>query len=351
MVKEQEIEEQALDALRACLREIPFLTIKEAQREFRQTGPALDQIVTLDLNGQETLLLVEVKNNGQPRQVRDAANEILRNRTAFPQAYGVFVAPYVSPQAADICRQEGIGYVDLAGNCRLSFGAIFVERQGRPNPFGQKRSLRSLYSPKAARVLRVLLEKPDRHWKLQDLAREAKVSLGQAYNVKELLADREWLLSEAGGLRLFQPAALLDEWAGNYDLKRNPLREYYSLLSIAEIESSVAQACRQEGVRYALAGFSAAERLAPFVRYQRAAAYIGSNVESIATRLSFKEVASGANVTLLTPYDEGVWYGVLEIGEVCVTSAIQTYLDLRSTRARGEEAAEFLRKQEIEKRW
>jgi hypothetical protein len=199
--------------------------------------------------------------------------------------------------------------------------------------------------------LRVLLEKPDRHWKLQDLAREAKVSLGQAYNVKELLADREWLLSEAGGLRLSQPAALLDEWAGNYDLKRNPLREYYSLLSIAEIESSVAQACRQEGVRYALAGFSAAERLAPFVRYQRAAAYIGSNVESIATRLSFKEVASGANVTLLTPYDEGVWYGVLEIGEVCVTSAIQTYLDLRSTRARGEEAAEFLRKQEIEKRW
>jgi hypothetical protein len=350
-VKPHEIEEQALDALRTCLKDIPFLKITEARREVQQTGPALDQLVTLDLNGQEMLLLVEVRSNGQPRQVRDAANQILRNKTALPQAYGVFVAPYVSPRAAEVCREAEIGYLDLAGNCRLSFGTVFVERRGHPNAFSQKRLLRSLYSPKATRVLRLLLERPDRIWKLQDLARSAKVSIGQAHNVKELLADHEWLRAEAGGLRLSQPAALLDEWAENYDVRRSPAREYYSPLPIGEIEASVAEACRQEGLRYALAGFSAAERLAPFVRYQRAAAYLERDVDAIAAKLSFKEVASGANVTLLTPYDEGVWHGVLDVDGLCVTSAIQTYLDLRSMRARGEEAAEFLRKQEIEKQW
>jgi hypothetical protein len=55
-------------------------------------------------------------------------------RTAVAGAYGILVAPYISPQSARLCVENGIGYVDLAGNCRLSFGSVYVERDGKPNP-------------------------------------------------------------------------------------------------------------------------------------------------------------------------------------------------------------------------
>jgi len=37
--------------------------------------------------------------------------------------------------------------------------------------------------------------------------------------------------------------------------------------------------------------------------------YIGYNGEDLLKQLGLKEVGSGANVTIFTPYDEGVFYG------------------------------------------
>lgn len=62
-------------------------------------------------------------------------------------------------------------------------------------------------------------------------------------------------------------------------------------------------------------------------------------------------MTSGPNVTLLEPYDEGVLYGMQEIDGTNVVSDIQLYLDLKSYKGRGEEAAEFLYEQQLRKLW
>jgi hypothetical protein len=49
-------------------------------------------------------------------------------------AYGIFIAPYISPDAGKICEDAGIGYLDLAGNCLLSFETIYIRQAGAPNP-------------------------------------------------------------------------------------------------------------------------------------------------------------------------------------------------------------------------
>ena len=123
--------------------------------------------------------------------------------------YGVFMAPYISSQSAAICEKAGIGYADLAGNCRLVFGQVYIERRDWPNPSIVKRELRSLFTPKASRILSVLLIDPKRSWKVLDLAREARVSLGQASNVKKLLEAREWVERSTKGLRLSHPEEVL----------------------------------------------------------------------------------------------------------------------------------------------
>lgn len=348
-MKETAMVEKAKKALLECLREVPFLRVQTVADEPRQAD--VDLLLEVNLGTRPTRLMVEVKTIGQPRIVRESINRLFRSKADYPDAYAVFVAPYISPQAAEICTKDGIGYLDLAGNCRLCFDQVFISKEGKPNAMAEKRDLRSLYSPRAERVLRVLLANSSKAWKVQPLAEEAKVSVGQVFNVKKLLADREWISAGDEGFLLTEPAKLLAEWEANYDPGRNEMKEYYSMRPIAELERLLGMACENQEIPYALAGFSSAARYAPMVRYQKAMAYVGENINGVALALELKSVTSGANVSLIVPYDEGVLYGAEKMGGTQVTSAIQTYLDLKQLKARGEEAAEFLKQQVIQPKW
>lgn len=350
-VDEKNIVEKVESSLRGCLQRVPFLEIEFMERELNAGDARIDIAATVRVAKQRQRLALEVKNNGQPRVARTAVYQLARVREKEPDIYGVFAAPYISPQAAEICIKEKMGYLDIAGNCRLTFGQVYIEQEGKPNPFAQKRDLRSLYSPKAARVLRVLLTDPKKPWRLQALAEEAKVSLGQIANVKSLLEDREWLKSPDAGLLLNDPESLLTEWSENFSSRKNITGNYYTLKSIAEIEADLAKTCEDEGIAYALTGFSGAARYAPSVRYQRAMAYVSRDVGKIAEILALKEVTSGANVTLFTPYDEGVLYGAEQIDGICIASPVQVYLDLLGVKGRGEEAAKAILDEVIRRSW
>ncbi len=80
-------------------------------------------------------------------------------------------------------------------------------------------------------------------------------------------------------------------------------------------------------------------------------AYVVGGLDDLAERLELKAVTSGANVNLITPYDDGVLYGAEAKGDGKVTSPVQTYLDLRQIKGRGEEAAAFLKQQVIQPSW
>ena len=150
---------------------------------------------------------------------------------------------------------------------------------------------------------------------------------------------------------LKQPEELLTDWAGNYSYRQNGVRDYFSMQKPAQLERALAEACGKRKVRYALTAFSAAERMAPMVRYQRVFAYVADGVEDLAKELELKEVPSGANVTILEPYDEGVFYGARAFDDVQAVSPIQAYLDLFSNKGRGEEAAEALLREVIRLQW
>ncbi len=348
---ETEILRKAENALRTSLEKVPFLKVTTVERSRTAADMGVDILATILVGQKQQVIIAEVKCNGQPRMVRTAAYQLQRYLKDNPKSYCMVVAPYISPKAADICAKEGIGYLDLAGNCRITFDQVFIQQEGNRNPFAQKRDLRSLYSPKAARVLRVLLNNPKRPWKVQPLADEASVSLGQVANVKSLLEDREWITSGDAGFLLSTPELLLAEWAETYDFRKNTARNYYTLKSVPEIEADLAFACESLGITYALTGFSAAARYAPSVRYQRVMAYATRDPEDIAGTLSLKEVSSGSNVTLLAPYDEGVLYGSQSIDGIRVAAPVQTYLDLLSIKGRGEEAASALLEGVIKKSW
>lgn len=350
-MRECERVQQAEQTLRRCLYEVPFLSITRMEKGARFGDGRVDLLATVRLPGGERRIAVEVKESAQPRQVREAANRLLRLRAYLPDAYFVVAAPYLSPRSAEICERDGIGYVDAAGNCRLSFGQVYIRREGNPNPAPQRRELRSLYAPKAARVLRVLLSAPARQWKMEPLAREAGVSLGQVANVKKLLADREWIRISPEGLSLAEPEALLQEWGSARSRRRLEGHDYYALEAPAEIEPRLAAICQQEGVRCALTGLAAAARYAPAARYQSVSMYLSGEMEYIAGLVGLKPVEGGANVRLLLPEDEGVFYDTAEYDGVPIVSPVQAYLDLQGAGGRSAEAAAALLEEVIRPAW
>lgn len=344
------MESDEADRLVEILRDVPFLAQATLKREPTRGDSRIDFALSLRSEDINRRLVCGIRTSGQPRIAREACLELRDYARSDERDYPVFIAPYISQTAAAVCGQYNVGYLDFAGNCRLAFDRIFIRKEGFPNPSSRKRDLRSLYSPKAERVLRVLLNAGPRNWRMQDLAKEASVSLGQVANVKSLLLDREWIESEPEGFRLRSldgaVMPLLTEWAANYRASRNRTNDFYSLKPIPEIESSIAS---QPGV--ALTSLGGAARLAPAVRYQRVTAYVSGDIAAVASAAGLKPVATGANVTLLAPYDDGVFYAASTIGGLQVVLPVQLYLDLSQTKGRGEEAANAILEEVIKPLW
>ncbi len=364
-MKETEVKYSILNRAKEIFNETGFLEVIQVVEDpsaidTERVGVALfrpDFGIRVRLaSGKIVDIMFEIKTNAQPRFVRTAVLNMKDIRSALQDSYCVLGAPYLSEASMKICREYGIGYLDLSGNSLLNFENVFIKTEGKPNPYASTRPLKNLFSPKSTRVLRVLLENPSREWYVKDMAEEVKISLGKASNVKQRLLDYEYAEEVPGQrqkkIRLTDPEKLLKDWADNYSYTDNRLFNYYSLENPREIEEKILSFCANTGVRCALTLTSADARLTHFLRgTARSYMYIEKPLEPAASYLGLKEVDSGENITLMVPYDEGVFYGIQEVDNLHIVSDIQLYLDLRSYKQRGKDAAQFLLDRRIKKEW
>ena len=300
-------------------------------------------------------LIFEIKTAGQPKYARTAISQLKEMVSKNINYYGVFASTFISNETRKICQENNTGFIDTAGNCFFNFDNVFLSVEGKLNPFPNKRPLKTLFYPKSSRALRVLLCNPKNAWFVKDLSTEASISLGQASLVKKKLLEEELIEElEVDGLKKFKlinPEKLLDEWVKNYNYNKNNAKNYYSLDDIKIIESNIVNYCNTKKIKYSFTLTSGASLVAPFLRYNRVFVYMLGNIEKIAKDLNFKEVSSGSNISILKPYDEGVFYNSQVINGINVVNNIQLYIDLINYKERGEEAAKFLYEQRIRKNW
>jgi len=339
------------DRLQGLLGKVPFIRLKGWRSDVQDGDSRPDLALNIAAGNERWRILVEVKGSGEPRLIRTATQRLRAALFGEQRAYPVIAAPYISESSGEICREAGVGFVDLAGNCRLAFGQIFIEHQNFPNPRLERRPLRSLFAAKASRVLRVLLDDVKRPWQVKTLALQAKVSIGLAFKVKQRLLDLEYGQEQDKGLRLTKPEELLRQWAAIYSYRKSEPVDCYGPGDPPALEEQLAHYCRSNNIQYALALFSAAARVAPFARYARGFSYVVTDPQGLAKDLGWKPVPSGANFTILRPYDEGLLYGVREVDDDVMVSNVQLYLDLAGYKGRGEEAAQFLLEQKLRPQW
>ena len=350
-MRELEVTDRIRERIGSFLNDIPFIELKRpiAQMPLEDVRP--DLLLEVMVGKRPSKIVIEMKSVGEPRQVRYAIQQLREYLARIENAYGVVAAPYISNDTARLCKENGVGYMDLAGNCFLNFDQVYIEQTNYPNTNVEKRRLRSLFTPRSSRVLRVMLVNPRRSWQVQELAREANVSLGLASRIKERLLDLEYAREEKRNILLNRPGELLDKWADNYSFRRNRLYDYFGFGEPKEIERRLAGYCQEREIPYALTLFSGAALVAPFTRYTRGFAYVGKGIRELAESVELKEVSSGPNFSILEPYDEGAFYGSRRIEGIEVACDVQLYLDLVGYKGRGEESAKFLLEQRIEPQW
>ncbi len=343
----------AAEALRLLLGQVPAIEHLDVQRpDTHSTGDDVDLVAVLDVSGRRRTLVFEVKANAEPRHVRLALlhlrDYVKRQATG---AVPVLIAPYLSAKAQALCREYDVGFIDLEGNAHLVFDGVFIDRQVASKPAVERRKLRSLFKPKSAQVLRVLLREPRRAWRVVELAETAGVSVGHVSNVRSGLLDREWAQVSTDGLFLGDPDALLDAWREAYEPPAGARHGFYTTLHGTSFETAVRELHPAEATGWtALASFSAAQWLAPYGRTGTQYFYAdAAGLDRLRSVLKLATASKGENVVVTELADPGLFRDSVEPapGVVC-TSPVQTYLDLVMAGERGSEAADHLRQERLQ---
>lgn len=356
-ITESEIIDQIAQKIKTLFEDKRFmniLSVNEFKRQNVDSNRVADLEMTLKLkSGRKYRFIFEIKSVGQPRYVRSAVNQLQSFLNKDKNSYGIIGAPYLSEESINICRDNNMGCVDLAGNCYVEFENIFIQVKGNPNPFMTTRGQKSLFAAKSTRILRVLLCQPAKKWKISELAKEAEVSLGQASNVKKKLLDDEYIIEdESKKFILKNPGPLFKKWSDNYSYRQNRIYNFYSSDALPQAEQRISEYFHLNNIKYAFTLTTGADIVHPFLRYKRIFLYLKSeNMKDVARELKWKTVETGPNITVLEPYDEGVFYGIQDIQNKKVVSDIQLYLDLRSYKERGAEAAEQIYNKRIKTKW
>jgi len=345
MLKSEEIRTQAGQRLRELFAKARSW---EESPDVR-IGNQKAHLVKFRLGDQEHTLVLEVCSLGQPRQIRAAVTRLGEIRRDMPGAYPLAVAVYIGPQSARLLENNNLGYLDLSGNCRIALENVLIEREGKRNVRPSTRPLRSLFAPRATRVVRALLAETVRVWRLEELAKAAAVSLGHAHNVVKRLHELAWIEhDDRQRIRLTKPADLLEHWSESYTYRDHEILSYFAPERVSRrFMTEVARAAEAAGRRYAFtlnAGVSLV--VAAPLRIAAVHCYLEGDLVPLAATLGLRPATeTEGTLHFLAPYDEGVFHGALEKGGLKVPSLPQLYVDLMHYERKGAEQAEHLRRE------
>jgi hypothetical protein len=276
-------------------------------------GPDLgaDSRITLRApDGTMSSIIVEEKQSVSPRTVlADLSRRVQSARNMGAHLPLLLVTPWLSRRTRDLLAAEGIGYIDLTGNAlvRTDNPPFFLQADGAErNPWPQERGRAQLRGPKAARLIRALVDvRPP--YGVQDLAGATGLTPGYVSRLLDTLYN-EGLIERVprGPVESVDIVALIRRWAGSYDvLESNESLGFISAAGLGRILDRLA-ADAGLGTRNVLTGSFAAQRLAPvaapslLLLYCDAPALLGQD-------LGLLPADEGADVMLLRPFDPVVF--------------------------------------------
>ena len=151
-------------------------------------------------------------------------------------------------------------------------------------------------------------------------------------------------------IRLQDPNVLLDAWKEKYEFTDHFLfRGHIPARSGDELLYRVAETFEKNRIKHAATGLGAAWLLSRFAGFRIATFYLDESPnEDLLAELGFRDDQRGANLWLVSPYDDGVFHGERAVDGVRCVHPVQVYLDLAGHPERAVEAAAKLREEYLD---
>jgi len=372
--REVQLVRKVLDALR---KQVPVRDFAGVRIEQVRQEPERPFDVSFELTSGSNGIQVfgEIKQAPSPKMLAEIGPWMQRMKSLKEDTAFAIIAPALSPQSQAYCLENGIDFLDLAGNLSIQVpGKFTLQRLGRKSlernqPADSSRSMNA-FSGRSSRVLRVLLEKP-KLWSLTDIAKELAaeairvekiygqridfaVSQGLISKVLSSLEEQLWIRRQGSAVLVPEPKRLLLAWAEKYKERyRWRLRNSFELPnsfggSVSRISEQLEE--QVSGV-FVFTAAAAASVVAPFVELDRVDIFLGGGESGARLRQLAERESTGPKLRLIHPYDMGVFLYSRREGGVPVVSSVQAYLDLYARGGRDLKQADYLLSKTIEPRW
>jgi len=292
----------------------------------------------------KAVLVVEAKRSVVTRDLRGALERVQSaGRLLAGPGVPMLVATYLPPSARAWLEERGVSYADATGNLRLVLDrpALFLRDQGADHdPWrGPGRPRGTLQGPPAARIVRALVDFTP-PVTVRELVRRSGASTGATYRVVEFL-EREALIERIprGPVKTVDWRHLLERWSEDYGFQHsNTIGSYLQPRGLDAVLDGLAAS---RGLRYALTGSLAAQRLAPHAPPRLAMIYV-DDLGQAAAQLKLRPVDSGANVLLAAGDYDVVFDRRVEVNNLSFAAPSQNAVDLLTGPGRGPAEASAL---------
>lgn len=331
-------------------REMPVLhaALAALRRTTRIAARVLDQELVIPARRADALLEIEAGRRrhrfiAEVKAVdRFETPAQVKRQLAGMGAAPMLVAPYITSEIAQRCRDLGLAFIDTAGNAYLEGPAflIWVDGQKRPRELKQHR-FRAL-KPAGLRITFALLCHPELiGTNYREMARAAEVALGTVGPAIKDLKERGFLRGTGGAAwRILDPRRLLEEWVTHYHTTLRP--KLHPRRFEADTESLEGANLEPHGAYWG--GEVAADKLTHALRPATFTIYAREPLAGLVAGQRLR-ARPGGPIEILDVF----WNFAAEPGHPDVVPPVLAYADLLATRdGRNIEAANMVYERFIE---
>lgn len=253
----------------------------------------------------------------------------------------LLVAPFITREVAERCRQLHLPFIDTAGNAYLEAPGLFIYIVGQPRPAERREGKFRALNPAGLQIAFALACRPALlQTTYREIAARAGVALGTVGPVLKDLEARGYVRFQKGlDRKLLDPQRMIGEWVTHYPVTLRPKLNPRRFQADAERlhQTDLAQLGAYWG------GEPAAEKL---TRYLKPAQFTLYGREPIARLVAAARMRSdvNGNVELLDAF----WHFDADKDFPDVVPPILAYADLLATHdGRNAEAARMIYEQRI----
>lgn len=253
----------------------------------------------------------------------------------------LLIAPFITREVAERCRQLHLPFIDTAGNAYLEGPGLFIYVVGQPRPAERREGNFRALNPAGLQIAFALACRPALlQTTYREIAMRAGVALGTVGPVLKDLEARGYVRFRKGlDRKLVDPQRMIEEWVTHYSVtlrpKLNPRRFQADLERLHQTDLV------QQNAYWG--GEPAAEKLTRYLKPAQFTIYAREPITRLVAAARMRADVNG-NVELLDAF----WHFEAEKDFPNVVPPILAYADLLATNdGRNAEAARMIYEQRI----